>query len=217
MRSPHENAGCHSGIKLRDGKILDICAANRKDMQNQEDLKDSENRENAPEQATTQPESGQEGNSTSGTAETQPAEPHKGKDELAEARDKYLRLYAEFENFRRRTSKERLDLIQTANEQLLKALLPVSDDFDRAEKSFKDLPGKESEGFFLILSKFRRVLEQQGLKPMDTSDGKFNPDLHEAITQVPMPDKSGMIIDVVEKGYLLNDKVIRHAKVVVGA
>jgi molecular chaperone GrpE len=138
-------------------------------------------------------------------------------DELAEAKDKYLRLYAEFENHRRRTAKERLDLIQTANEQLIKSLLPVSDDFDRAEKSFKELSGKEAEGFFLILNKFRKTLEQNGLKPMDTSNGIFDAELHEAITQIPSPDQVGKIIDVVEKGYLLHDKVIRHAKVVVGS
>jgi len=149
----------------------------------------------------------------SGEAETQ----SKIKDELAEARDKYLRLYAEFENFRRRTAKERLELIQNANEQLMKALLPVTDDFDRAEKAFKEAAPKESEGIALVLNKFRKILEQNGLKIMDTSSGEFDPDLHEAITQVPVPDKTGKIIDVVEKGYLLNDKVIRHAKVVVGA
>lgn len=139
------------------------------------------------------------------------------KDELAEAKDKYLRLYAEFENFRRRTAKEKLELISTANEQVIKSLLPVTDDFDRAEKALKDAAPKESEGIVLVLNKFRKILEQNGLKIMDTSSGNFDPDLHEAITQIPSPDKSGKIIDVVEKGYLLNEKVIRHAKVVVGA
>jgi len=139
------------------------------------------------------------------------------KDELAESRDKFLRLYAEFENYRRRTAKERLELIQNANENLMKALLPVTDDFDRAEKALKEAAPKESEGITLVVNKFRKILEQNGLKIMDTSSGNFDPDFHEAITQVPVPDKTGKIIDVVEKGYLLNDKVIRHAKVVVGA
>ena len=139
------------------------------------------------------------------------------KDELAESKDKYLRLYAEFENHRRRTAKERLDLISTANEQLLKALLPVADDLDRAEKSFREAGTREAEGVLLIVNKFRKTLEQSGLKTMDTSSGTFDPDLHEAITQIPSPDQAGKIIDVVEKGYLLNDKVIRHAKVVVGS
>jgi molecular chaperone GrpE len=140
-------------------------------------------------------------------------------DELAEAKDKYLRLYAEFDNFRRRTAKERIELIQSAGEQLLKALLPVADDFDRAEKSFTGKTDKEAEGFFLIQNKFRKILEQNGVKEMDTSNGEFNPDVHDAITQVPAQDEKqkGKIVDVVEKGYVLNEKVIRHAKVVIGA
>ncbi|MBS1544218.1 MAG: nucleotide exchange factor GrpE [Bacteroidetes bacterium] len=143
----------------------------------------------------------------------------KVQDELAEAKDKYVRLYAEFENHRRRTAKEKLEMIQGANEQLLKALLPVADDFERAEKSFKDRSDKEAEGFFLIHNKFRKVLESYGVKAMETGQGsEFNADIHEAITQIPAPNESlkGKIIDVVEKGYLLNEKVIRFAKVVVG-
>jgi molecular chaperone GrpE len=140
-------------------------------------------------------------------------------DELAEAKDKYLRLYAEFDNFRRRTAKERIELIQSAGEQLLKALLPVADDFDRAEKSFAGKTDKEAEGFFLIQNKFKKILEQNGVKVMDTSNGEFNPDVHDAITQVPAQDdkQKGKIVDVVEKGYVLNEKVIRHAKVVIGS
>ncbi|GHM99111.1 protein GrpE [Cytophagales bacterium WSM2-2] len=140
-------------------------------------------------------------------------------DELAEAKDKNMRLYAEFDNFRKRNAKERLELISSANEQLLKALLPVIDDFERAEKSFKDKNDKESEGFFLIQNKFRKVLEQYSVKVMEVAQGSdFNPDLHEAITQIPTPDNKlkGKVVDVVEKGFLLNDKVIRFAKVVVG-
>jgi len=140
-------------------------------------------------------------------------------DDLAEAKDKYLRMYAEFENFRRRTAKERIDLIQSAGEKLLTELLPIADDFDRAEKSFKEKNDKESEGFFLIQNKFKKILEQNGVKPMDVSSNEFDPDLHDAITQLPVEDESkkGKIVDVVEKGYLLNEKVIRHAKVVIGA
>lgn len=136
-------------------------------------------------------------------------------DELAESKDKYLRLYAEFENHRRRTAKERLELIQSANEQLIKALLPVVDDFERAEKSLKELNGKEADGVLLIYQKLKKILDQYGVKAMD-AQGDFNPDLHEAITQIPDEAKKGKIVDVVEKGYLLNDKVIRFAKVVVG-
>ena len=140
-------------------------------------------------------------------------------DELAEAKDKYVRLYAEFENHRRRTAKEKQSLIFGANELLLKSLLPVLDDFERAEKSFKDISDKEAEGFALIYSKYKKILEQYGVKPMEiTQETSFNADLHEAITQLPVddPEKKGKIVEVVEKGYLLNDKVIRFAKVVVG-
>lgn len=141
-------------------------------------------------------------------------------DDLAEAKDKYVRLYAEFDNHRRRTAKEKLDMIQSANEQLLKALLPVADDFERASVSFKDRSDKEAEGFLLIHNKFKKTLEQYGVKAMEAGrEGEFNPDLHEAITQIPAPEEKlkGKIVDVVEKGYLLNDKVIRFAKVVVGS
>jgi molecular chaperone GrpE len=140
-------------------------------------------------------------------------------DDLTEAKDKYLRLYAEFDNYRRRTSKEKIELIQSANENLINLLLPVSDDFERAEKSFKNKNDKGAEGFFLIQSKFKKILESSGVAPMETKVGSdFNPDLHDAITQVPAPEENlkGKIVDVVEKGYTLNDKVIRHAKVVVG-
>jgi molecular chaperone GrpE len=140
-------------------------------------------------------------------------------DELAEAKDKYVRLYAEFDNHRRRTAKEKRDMILAANEELLKNLLPVIDDFERAEKSFKEKNDKESEGFFLIQNKFRKILEQSGIKAMEAAKGSaFNPDLHEAITSVPGDESlKGKIVDVVEKGYHLNDKVIRFAKVVTGS
>lgn len=140
--------------------------------------------------------------------------------ELAEQKEKFIRLYSEFENFRRRTAKEKLEMIQSANEQLVKTLLPVADDFERAEKSFKDKNDKELEGFFLIYNKFRKTLDQAGVKAMEIKPGSdFNADLHEAITQIPVEDGSlkGKVVDVVEKGYLLNDKLIRHAKVVVGS
>jgi molecular chaperone GrpE len=140
--------------------------------------------------------------------------------DLAEQKEKFIRLYSEFENFRRRTAKEKLDLIQSANEQLIKTLLPVIDDFDRAEKSFRDKNDKELEGFFLIHSKFKKILEQAGVKIMDVKAGSdFNADLHEAITQIPAPDEKlkGKVVDVIEPGYVLNDKVIRFAKVVVGS
>lgn len=140
-------------------------------------------------------------------------------DELAEAKDKYVRLYAEFDNFRRRSAKEKLEMIHSANEQLLKSLLSIADDFERAEKTFPDKTDKAAEGFFLIQNKFKKVLEQYSVKAMEAAGSDFNPDLHEAITQIPAPDEKlkGKVVDVVEKGYLLNEKVIRFAKVVVGS
>jgi molecular chaperone GrpE len=140
--------------------------------------------------------------------------------ELVEQKDKYIRLYSEFENFRRRTAKEKLEMIQSANEQLIKSMLPVADDFERAEKSFTDRSDKQLEGFFLIQSKFNKTLEQYGVKVMDLKAGsEFNADFQEAITQIPAPTEAlkGKVVDVVEKGYLLNEKVIRFAKVVIGS
>lgn len=153
------------------------------------------------------------------TESTRSADLKKVQDELADAKDKYLRLYSEFENFRRRTAREKLDLIQSANEKLVNAFLPIIDDFERAEKAFKGSESKEMEGFLLIYNKFKKILDQAGIKVMEAKGSSFDPDLHEAITQVPAPDESmkGKVMDVVENGYLLNDKVIRFAKVVVGS
>lgn len=141
-------------------------------------------------------------------------------DELAEAKDKYVRLYAEFDNFRRRSAKEKLEMISSANEQLIKSLLHVIDDFERAEKVFKEKNDKESEGLLLIHSKLKKVLDQYNVKAMEIEKGaNFNTDLHEAITQIPAPEEKlkGKVMEVVENGYLLNDKVIRFAKVVIGS
>ncbi|ELR70959.1 Heat shock protein GrpE [Fulvivirga imtechensis AK7] len=143
-------------------------------------------------------------------------------DELAESKDKYLRLYSEFENFRRRTAKEKLEMVQTANEDLMQALIPIIDDFERAEKSFEDEKTDleaAKEGVQLIYNKFKKVLEQKGLKAMEGKEGMdFDPEFHEAITQIPAPKKNlkGKVVDVVEKGYMLKEKVIRYAKVVIG-
>ncbi len=143
-------------------------------------------------------------------------------DELSESKDKYLRLYSEFDNFRRRTAKEKLDLVQTATEDLMTALIPVLDDFERAEKSFEDKDADVKavkDGIDLIHNKFRKILEQKGLLVMKGEQGMdFDSDFHEAITQIPAPKKSlkGKVVDIIEKGYLLKDKVIRYAKVVIG-
>lgn len=142
--------------------------------------------------------------------------------ELKESQDKYLRLYSEFENFRRRTSKEKLDLMSTANEGLIQSLLPVIDDMERAQKSIADGGDVDSlkEGLDLVFTKFKGVLEAKGVKQIEAEAGsEFDLDLHEAITQIPAPEEKlkGKIVDVVEKGYQLGDKVIRFSKVVTGA
>lgn len=143
-------------------------------------------------------------------------------DELAEMKDKYLRLFSEFENFRRRTAKEKIELIKTANEDLMAALLPVIDDFDRAKTAMGSEqadPNALKEGVDLIYNKFKKILETKGLKSMDSQPGTdFNTELHEAITQIPAPEESlkGKVVDTVESGYYLNEKVIRFAKVVIG-
>jgi molecular chaperone GrpE len=187
--------------------------AEEKDMNQNEEMVS----ENTAEVADNLPESSAE---ETKNAKEEQGDVAKLQSELAEQKDKYIRLYSEFDNFRRRTAKEKLEMIQSANEQLLKALLPVIDDFERAEKSFKDKDSKELEGFFLIYNKFKKTLDQYGVKVMEAGAGsEFNPDLHEAITQIPAPDEKlkGKIVDVVERGYLLNEKVIRFAKVVVGS
>ena len=144
-----------------------------------------------------------------------------GSREIAELKDKYLRLYADFENFRRRTAKEKLDLIGNANEGLLQALIPVVDDFERAMQSIEQTDDVNAlkEGVSLIYNKLYKTLEGKGLKPMVSRGEVFNADLHESVTQFPAPsdDLKGKVIDEIEKGYYLNDKVIRFAKVIVGA
>lgn len=138
---------------------------------------------------------------------------------IAELKDKQLRLFAEFENFKKRTSKERLELYSTANEVVLLSLLPVIDDFERHINTLKDSSEKvEEDGVFLIFQKMKNILVQKGLKDMDIQIGaELNTDFHEAITNIPAPneDLKGKIVDVIEKGYLLNEKVIRYAKVVI--
>jgi molecular chaperone GrpE len=140
--------------------------------------------------------------------------------EKSELSDKYLRLSAEVQNYKRSTAKEKMDLIQTAGRDVIKVLLPVLDDFDRAKKAADDDDSVEafSEGVQLVYEKLNRVLEQKGLKPLNANGEVFNPDFHEALTEIPAPteDLKGKVIDTIEKGFALNDKIIRYAKVVVG-
>lgn len=137
-----------------------------------------------------------------------------------ELNDKYLRLFSEFDNFKRRTAKEKLDLAKTASEGVLKDLLTVLDDFDRANDSFEKATDVAAlkEGVDLIYSKLFKTLESKGLKPMESLHTEFDADLHEALTNIPAPEENlkGKVVDVIEKGYTLNDKIIRYAKVVVG-
>lgn len=139
---------------------------------------------------------------------------------LAELNDKYLRLFSEFDNYRKRTLKERIELTKTASEELIVDLLPVMDDFERALKSLETgIENKNaSDGVKLIYNKFLNILLKKGLEPMKTSGNDFDTDFHEAITNIPAPteDLKGKVVDEIEKGYLLGGKVIRFAKVVVG-
>ncbi|MBS1729199.1 MAG: nucleotide exchange factor GrpE [Bacteroidetes bacterium] len=153
--------------------------------------------------------------------ETVFTEAEKWKKELEEQKAKYLLLYAEFDNYKRRTAKERLELEQTAGKRVIIPLLDLLDDCDRAEKLLME--GEKNgdqhlEGVFLIFNKFRSILQAQGLKPMDSLHEEFDVEKHEAISQIPAPTKElvGKVVDVVQKGYLLNDKIIRFAKVVIG-
>lgn len=140
--------------------------------------------------------------------------------DLKESQDKFLRLAAEFDNFKRRNARERIELIQTAGKDVIGDLLEILDDVDRAQEQFgadQDIDSVK-KGSILIFNKLRNKLQARGLKAMESIGEDFNADLHEAITQVPAPDPSmkGKVIDVLTKGYYLNDKIIRHAKVVVG-
>ena len=141
-------------------------------------------------------------------------------EKLAEITDKHLRLQAEFDNFRKRTMKEKADLIKSGGESVLISILPVIDDFERALLSLKDVPDEDAgkKGTQLIYNKFSEFLKQNNIKEIDAVNQDFNVDLHEAITKIPAPDEKlkGKVVDVVQKGYTLNDKVIRFAKVVIG-
>ena len=142
----------------------------------------------------------------------------KAKDEAQDWKDKYIRLMAEFDNFRKRVLKEKAELILNGSEKTVTAILPILDDFERALADNTDDPTAIKEGEELIFKKFQKILESLGIKKIETKDADFNVDFHEAIAMVPGmgDDKKGKIIDCVQAGYTLNDKVIRHAKVAVG-
>ncbi|HZV70058.1 MAG TPA: nucleotide exchange factor GrpE [Saprospiraceae bacterium] len=138
---------------------------------------------------------------------------------IGEMKEKNLRLLAEFENYKKRTVRERLELLSSASKDLILSLLPVLDDFERAIKHANESADETiSEGIRLVYNRLNNILQSEGLKAMEGKGETFDPELHEAIAEVPAPDESlqGKVLDVIEKGYMLNDKIIRHAKVVVG-
>ena len=172
----------------------------------------------APEDSKDHSVNGAEANSNESVKEVQ--KEISADDKYNELNDRFLRLYAEFENFRKRTNKERLDMITNANAELLKDLIPIIDDFERAitnNESSEDTVAIK-EGFSLIYNKYKGIMETKGLQVMNAKGEVFDPEFHEAVANMPTEDQAlkGKIIDDVEKGYLLNEKVLRYAKVVVG-
>lgn len=161
---------------------------------------------------------------TQNTEEQQTAEAlspeEKLQEELGKEKDKFLRLFAEFENYKRRTAKERIENMKSANQEVMVAMMPILDDFDRALPELAKTEDTEMlKGVELIYGKFKNTLQQKGLAQVEVAAGDtFNADIHDAITQIPAPseDLKGKIVDVIEKGYKLGDKIIRHPKVVVG-
>jgi|TARA_B100000678_G_scaffold223349_1_gene190948 molecular chaperone GrpE len=141
------------------------------------------------------------------------------KNELKESKEKYLRLYSEFENYRRRTSKEKLEMIEVSNQELIKDILPVIDDFERALKAIKSKQKDDFEGFNLISQKLNNILGKYNLIKMEVNkEDVFDLEFHEAITNTPASKKlKGKIVDIIEEGYLIGEKIIRHAKVVIGS
>ncbi|MFA5575138.1 MAG: nucleotide exchange factor GrpE [Brumimicrobium sp.] len=179
----------------------------KKDMN--EELNDNENLDLAHEEGSQEEETAHE--------ESSPLDEMQQKHE--ELNNKYLRLYSEFDNFRRRTSKEKIELISSANAEIIGELLTILDDFERAIKHNASVEDSDSikHGFELIYNKLFKILTDKGLKPMDSEGKDFDVENHEAIANVPGdPEMKGKIIDVTVKGYFLNDKVLRHAQVVVG-
>ncbi|MEZ2442146.1 nucleotide exchange factor GrpE [Chitinophaga sp. RCC_12] len=148
------------------------------------------------------------------------SELEKKEKEVSEIRDKYLRLQAEFDNYRKRTAKERIELMQTASKEVIISLLDVLDDTDRAEKQLENTTDVAvvKDGVMLVFNKLRNTLQAKGLKPMESIHTPFDPDLQEAITEIPAPTPElvGKVVDVLQPGYYLSDKLIRHAKVIVG-
>lgn len=203
MEEQHKNENTEENKNLENKDIAEeLETVNEARIHNKTDLKDDETDESIVDD-------------TAITAE------EKLQRELTEANNKYLRLYAEFDNYKRRTSKERVELLQTAGKEVIGDLLTVLDDFERARKAIESVSEDPSlkEGVELVYQKLKSTLAKKGLKEMESIGQEFNADLHEAITRIPAPSPElvGKVIDEVEKGYFLHDKVLRYAKVVVGS
>lgn len=170
------------------------------------------------EQAEAKADNGNGGKDSTDAKEEEESPLDKANREIAELKDKYLRTLAEFDNYKKRTLKEKAELILNGSEKTVTAVLPVLDDFERALKDESDDPKAIKEGVQMIFNKFVKTLEGLGVKKIDTKDKDFDTDYHEAVAMVPGmgDDKKGKVIDCVQTGYTLNDKVIRHAKVAVG-
>ena len=214
----------------RFGKLIDRLANRSKKIvtgmktDKDKNMYDPEENVNQPEEEITENSAETEEQDSIGPDHQMPDVPTdaqaKVEEELSEMKDKYLRLFYDFENFRRRTAKERLELMKSGGEDVMTALLPVMDDLERAKVAMEDAKDVEAvkQGLELVFGKLTNVLQQKGLKPMDAAGQPFDADLHEAITQTPAGDEmKGKVVDEIEKGYFLNDKVIRFAKVIVGA
>ena len=210
-----EQTNCQNNVADMNEEVTEKAAADATD--NSGDEAEAEIPENAEEKV----ESGDESNNSSDSNESDEKSPlEKAQEQIDELKDKYLRSVAEFDNYRKRTLKEKAELILNGSEKAVGAVLPILDDMERAiangEKT--DDPQVLREGISLIYAKFQKVLESLGVKEIETADADFDTDVHEAIAMVPGmgDDKKGKVLDCVQKGYKLNEKVIRHAKVAVG-
>ena len=210
-----EQTDCQNNVADMNEEVTEKAAADATD--NSGDEAETEIPENAEEKV----ESGDESNNSSDSNESDEKSPlEKAQEQIDELKDKYLRSVAEFDNYRKRTLKEKAELILNGSEKAVGAVLPILDDMERAiangEKT--DDPQVLREGISLIYAKFQKVLESLGVKEIETTDADFDTDVHEAIAMVPGmgDDKKGKVLDCVQKGYKLNEKVIRHAKVAVG-
>lgn len=201
-------------------KNKNITNQQEEDLKNQEEEQNVKAEEATPEEQSHENQETEESEAATETTGAGSASVEELEKEKKELKDKFLRLAAEFENYKRRTLKEKMDMMKSAAQDTLSALLPVLDDFDRAKKNADDENTAEtfSVGVDLVYKKLYSVLQNKGLKEMESTGQPFDPEHHEALTEIPAPDENmkGKVVDTIEKGYFLNDKIIRHAKVVVG-